>query len=97
MVSSRIDDQRPIGEAERNAGRAAHAASPATRPASEGQKMKALLICGAVAFFTASVGAIAGNQWPKVAAFLPTYQTTLIITYIVTGYLIFAQYRVTRA
>jgi diguanylate cyclase (GGDEF)-like protein len=100
MVSSRIDDERRAGEAERNANVEARAAcdlSPATRPASEGQKMKALLICGGVAFLTASVGAIAGNQWPKVAAFLPAYQTSLIIAYIVTGYLIFAQYKVTRS
>jgi diguanylate cyclase len=71
--------------------------SPATRPASASQKMNAVLICGGVAFLTTSLVAIAGNHWPKVAAFLPTYQTTLILAYIVTGYLIFAQYRVTRS
>ena len=100
MVSSRIDDERPIGAADRNAeisARGESGTSPATRLASEGQKMKALLICGGVAFLTACVGSIAGRQWPKVAAFLPAYQTTIIIAYIVTGYLIFAQYRVTRS
>lgn len=94
MVNSGIDDS---GIAERVEARVEYGLSPATRPASEGQKINALLICGAIAFVTASLGAMAGHLWPKVAAFLPTYQTIVIIAYIVTGYLIFAQYRVTRS
>jgi diguanylate cyclase len=100
MASSGIDDEGQLGGTERDAVVEAYGesgSSPATRLASESQKMKAVLICGAIAFLTASLGAIAGNQWPKVAAFLPAYQTTVIIAYIVTGYLIFAQYRVTRS
>jgi diguanylate cyclase len=100
MANSGIDDQGQLGEAARDADVDAHGesgSSPARRLASESQKMKAVLICAGIALLTASLGAIAANQWPKVAAFLPTYQTTIIIAYIVTGYLIFAQYRVTRS
>jgi diguanylate cyclase len=98
MASSRIDDDRQIAAAEQNANVSlGYGTSPGARPATDGQKIKALLIAGAIAFLTASVGAIATNQLPKVAAFLPAYQTTTIIAYVVTAYLIFAQYRVTRA
>ena len=100
MANSRTYQDRRIGQVEGHAdvdAQEGYGSSPATRRALESQKMKALLICGAIAFLTASVGAIAGNQWPKVAAFLPAYQTTVIIAYVVTGYLIFAQYRVTRS
>ena len=98
MASSVIDHDHDIGAAEGNAGsRGVYGTSPATRLASNGQKVKALLIGGTITLLTASFGVIAANHWPKIVAFLPTYQTTIIIAYIVTGYLIFAQYRVTHA
>lgn len=97
MANSSIGDQAQITEVEAVEARGDYGSSPATRRAPEAQKINALLICGAIAFLTASIGAIAGNQWPKVAAFLPTYQTIVIIAYILTGYLVFAQYRVTRS
>jgi hypothetical protein len=71
--------------------------SPATRLATESQKMWAILTCGAIALLTASFASTAGSQWPRVLAFLPTYQSIIIFSYVVTGYLIFAQYRVTRS
>jgi diguanylate cyclase (GGDEF)-like protein len=55
------------------------------------------LTCGAIVLLTAVVAPIAGAQWPRIPAFLPTYQTAVIIAYVITGYLIFAQYRVTRS
>jgi diguanylate cyclase (GGDEF)-like protein len=72
-------------------------ASPASRPATPGQTGKAVLICGAIALLTAFFAPVAGAKWPLVPAFLPAYQTAIIIAYAITGYLIFAQYRMTRS
>src|ERR1700737_2842080 len=71
--------------------------SPATRPAPAGRTNKAILICGVIALFTAFFAPIAGVKWPLIPAFLPAYQTAVIIAYVITGYLIFAQYQVTRS
>ena len=72
-------------------------ASPASRPATTSQTNKAFLICGAIALLTAFFVPIAGSPWPLIPAFLPAYQTAVIIAYVITGYLIFAQYRMTRS
>jgi diguanylate cyclase (GGDEF)-like protein len=72
-------------------------ASPASRPATSGQTKKAALICAGIAVLTAFFAPIADAQWSAIPAFLPAYQTAIIIAYVITGYLIFAQYRVTRS
>ena len=72
-------------------------ASPASRPATTSQRIKAVLICGATALLTVFFAPIASVKWPLVPAFLPAYQTAIIIAYVITGYLIFAQYRMTRS
>ena len=71
--------------------------SPATRSTTDKQKVRALFLCGVIALFTVVFAPMAGIQWAYVPAFLPTYQTALIIAYVITGYLIFAQYQVTRS
>lgn len=71
--------------------------SPASRPATGSQISKAVLMCGAIALLTAFFAPIAAVKGPLVAAFLPSYQTAIIIAYVITGYLIFAQYRVTHS
>ena len=98
MEISRFEDEREMAAARLSAeARGGDGASPATRRASDDQKMNAILICGGIAFLTASLGAVAGNHWPKIVAFLPVYQTIVIFAYVVTGYLIFAQYQATRS
>ena len=72
-------------------------ASPASRPASASQIRKAVIVCGVIALVTACFAPIADVQWSFVPAFLPSYQTAVIVAYVITGYLIFAQYQVTRA
>ena len=72
-------------------------ASPATRSTTDKQKVRALFICGVIALITAVFVPLAGVQWARIPAFLPTYQTALIIAYVITGYLIFAQYQVTHS
>ena len=71
--------------------------SPATRLATRIQKERALWTCGAIALVTAIFAPIANTSWPFIAAFLPAYQTTIILAYTITAYLTFAHYRVTRA
>ena len=87
LTPSRLDANTPILEK----------ASPASRPASAGHIKRAFLTCGAIALLTAFFAPIASSTWPLVPAFLPAYQTALIFAYLVTGYLIFAQYRMTRS
>lgn len=72
-------------------------ASPASRPATTAQTNKAFLVCGLIGLLTAFFAPIAAVKWPLIPAFLPTYQTAVIIAYVITGYLIFAQYQVTRS
>jgi diguanylate cyclase (GGDEF)-like protein len=71
--------------------------SPATRLATARQKGRALWTGGAVALITAVFVPMAGAQWPRISAFLPAYQTTVIIAYVITAYLIFAHFRATRS
>jgi diguanylate cyclase len=71
--------------------------SPASRPATASQITKAVLMCGLIALLTAFIAPMAGVKGPLVPAFLPAYQTAIIVAYVITGYLIFAQYRVTRS
>jgi diguanylate cyclase (GGDEF)-like protein len=101
MEISRIETEPSAGSADRRSADlsivAETGSSPATRLATESQKMRAILICGGIAFLTASFASTAAGQWPRVLAFLPTYQSIIIFAYVVTGYLIFAQYRVTRS
>jgi len=95
---SPFDDDREMAAARLSAeARGGDGVSPATRRASDDQKMNAILICGGIAFLTASLGPFAGNHWPRIVAFLPGYQTVIIFAYVVTGYLIFAQYQATRS
>ena len=72
-------------------------ASPATRSTTDKQKVRALFICGVIALITVVFVPMAGVQWARIPAFLPTYQTALIIAYVITGYLIFAQYQATHS
>ncbi len=58
--------------------------------------MLALVACGIIGLTTALFAPIADTPWPRVAAFVPSYQTTIILAYLITAYLIFTQYRVTR-
>jgi diguanylate cyclase (GGDEF)-like protein len=71
--------------------------SPATRLATAGQKGRALWIAGAVALITAVFMPTAGAQLLRISAFLPAYQTAVIIAYAITAYLIFAHFRATRS
>jgi diguanylate cyclase (GGDEF)-like protein len=76
---------------------AEQASSPATRLATRLQKERALWACGAIALVTAIFAPAAHTSWPLIPAFLPAYQTTIILAYVITSYLTFAQYRATRA
>ena len=69
-------------------------ASPDVRLASPKQKKRAVVICGMIALLTGLFVPVASEHWPRIVAFLPAYQTVVIIAYAITGYLVFAQYRV---
>jgi diguanylate cyclase len=69
--------------------------SPATRLASSRQKHTALWACGAIVLVTVLFAPIASTTWPLIPAFVPAYQTAIILAYAITAYLTFAHYRVT--
>lgn len=71
--------------------------SPATRLVTRIQRERALWTCGVIGLGTAIFAPIANMPWPLIPAFLPAYQTTIILAYTITAYLTFAQYRVTRS
>ena len=57
------------------------------------QRLVALLTCIAFAIATAALVPIAAQPMGPMPGFVPAYQTALIVTYGVTTYLFFAQYR----
>lgn len=67
--------------------------SPATRPASPRQRLIAIGITVALVLITAVLMPLAQTQLAKVPAFLPTYQTAVILTYLVTAYLMYGHFK----
>jgi hypothetical protein len=90
-------NQVAAGETNKSVQLNGEGSSPDSRLATRIQKERALWTCGMIALVTAIFVPIADTLWPLIPAFLPTYQTTIILAYMVTGYLTFAQYRATRS
>jgi diguanylate cyclase (GGDEF)-like protein len=72
-------------------------ASPATRPATSEQRYAALGTAIILGVSTVILLPYAQIQWPLIPSFLPTYQTAIIGTYLITAYLMFGQYKATRS
>ena len=73
------------------------ASSPATRAASRKQRQTAFRICTILVLITLALLPIAQTQWAKIPAFLPMYQTAVIVTYLITAYLMYGHYSSTKA
>ncbi|MFC5475052.1 GGDEF domain-containing protein [Paraherbaspirillum soli] len=71
--------------------------SPATRMATASQRKFALWMCVTLCVITVFLLPFAQAQWGKVPAFLPSYQTAVIGTYLVTAYLMYGHYKATRS
>lgn len=71
--------------------------SSATRVATPQQRRWALAACVAMGVVTAALVPDARSHWGPMRAFLPAYQTTLILAYLMTGYLMFGHYQATRS
>lgn len=72
-------------------------ASPATRLATPAHRRRALILSLLIAVVTALLIPVATDKWARVPAFLPTYQTALVLAYAITAYLIYGHFRATRA
>jgi signal transduction histidine kinase len=73
------------------------ALSLATAPASAGERRLALgVVLGSVAIF-AGLAPLAGKPLAQVPAFLPTYQSALVVCDLVTATLLFGQFRILRS
>ena len=72
-------------------------ASPATRLASWRQRLAALRLVIVLGVLTIIILPYAHVKWPVIPAFLPAYQSILIVTYLITAYLIYVQYQATRS
>ncbi|MEB0011830.1 sensor histidine kinase [Glaciimonas sp. Gout2] len=71
--------------------------SPAIRMATLRQRKIALRICAGLILVTLILLPFAQIKWPKIPAFLATYQTTVIGTYLITAYQIYGHYKATRS
>ena len=71
--------------------------SPATRVASPAQRRLALMACIVIGVVTVSLIPEARTTWGRVQAFLPAYQTAIILAYVLTGYLIYGHYTATHS
>lgn len=71
--------------------------SPATRVASPAQRRLALVACMVIGLVTVSLIPEARTTWGRVQAFLPAYQTAIILAYALTGYLMYGHYTATHA
>jgi signal transduction histidine kinase len=58
---------------------------------------RGLLASGVILLITLALMPIAGQQWPRIPAFLPAYQTAIIAAYAIAAYLIYTLYRETKA
>jgi len=72
-------------------------ASPATRIASWRQRLTALRIVIVLGILTIILLPYVQVKWPMIPAFLPAYQSIVIVTYLITSYLIYMQFRATRS
>lgn len=70
--------------------------SPATRLATWNQRLRAIRVAIVLCILTILLLPYAHLSWPAIPAFLPAYQSVLILTYLVTGYLIHMQFHATR-
>jgi len=71
--------------------------SPTTRLATPKQRQAALALSIAITVITAVFLPFAKDQWSRIAAFIPSYQTALIFDYLICAYLIFGHYRATHS
>ncbi len=62
-----------------------------------GYQWRGLLVCLLISVSTFSLFPIASHKWPRMAAFLPAYQTAIIFAYAVASYLIYTFYKETKA
>jgi diguanylate cyclase len=77
--------------------RAPEGESSATRIASPQQRKMALFACVAIGVTTVALIPEARTIWGPMRAFIPAYQTALILAYAMTGYLMFGHYQATRS
>ena len=71
--------------------------SPASRSATSVQRRLAFWICLILCLTTVVLLPYAQNQWLKMPAFLPAYQTAAIGIYLITAYLMYGHYDATRS
>ncbi|MGS0742407.1 sensor histidine kinase [Glaciimonas sp. GG7] len=71
--------------------------SPAIRTATLRQRKVALQICIALGLITVLLLPFAQIKWPRIPAFLAIYQTTVIVTYLITAYQMYGHYKATRS
>ncbi|MBB3211358.1 diguanylate cyclase (GGDEF)-like protein [Herbaspirillum sp. Sphag1AN] len=71
-------------------------ASPATRIASWTQRLTAMRIVAVLGVITIILSPFAQVKIPLVLAFLPAYQSIVIVAYLITSYLIHMQFQATR-
>jgi diguanylate cyclase (GGDEF)-like protein len=70
--------------------------SPATRDATPRQRRLAFQVASVFTIVTAALAPFAGTELPRFQAFFPSYQTAVILSYAVTGYLMLGLYQATR-
>src|SRR5690242_19012383 len=69
--------------------------SPGTTPVDRRQRFLAIGCCLVMAIITAAIMPLADAEWPRLPAFVPSYQTAITFAYLVTASLLFAQFRTT--
>ena len=67
-------------------------ASPATRPVTAGQRGRALWFSLALGLGTFFLLPVAGVAWPQVPAFIPSYQTAVILCHGIAAFLVFSHF-----
>ncbi len=71
-------------------------ASPSTRPTTPEQRQQALWFSLFLIAVTAGLIPVADAKWLQISAFIPAYQTAVILAHSIAAYLIFSHFRGTR-
>ncbi len=70
--------------------------SPATRNATHGQRRRAFRVALVFALMTIALAPFASTRLGMFQAFFPSYQTAVILSYLIVGYLMQGLYQATR-
>lgn len=71
--------------------------SPASSPATGGHRVRATVVCLTAAIATLLLMPSAASAWPQLPAFVPVYQTVVIVGYAITAYLLWGSFRAARS